>query len=181
MSGACNQGVRTAVLGRSDKRKNVRRLPGQIVRIDLGDGLHGYGLVLREPLIAFFDKPCAAGEACPDEIANLPVAFTLMVMNDAVTKGRWPVAGRTAIPPGLEAPPRFCLQDSVTGKLSIYHEVPELAPHYERPARTDECRGLEAAAVWEPEHVEDRLRDYFAGRPNQWVEQLKPRIPDRLR
>jgi hypothetical protein len=27
--------------------------------------------------------------------------------------------------------------------------------------------------VWAAEHVEDRLRDHYAGRPNQWVESLR--------
>ncbi len=70
----------------------------------------------------------------------------------------------------------FCKQDIVSGKLYIYQEVPELAPLYERPATTGECIGLEAAAVWEAEHVEDRLRDHFAGQLNKWVEQLRAKI-----
>ena len=60
--------------------------------------------------------------------------------------------------------------------MSIYQEVPELAPLYERLAIAEECVGLERAAVWEPEHVEDRLRDHFAGRSNRWVESLKPSV-----
>ena len=28
------------------------------------------------------------------------------------------------------------------------------------------------AAVWDPQHVEDRLRDHFAGLPNKWVQSL---------
>ncbi|WP_448115483.1 hypothetical protein [Mesorhizobium amorphae] len=32
--------------------------------------------------------------------------------------------------------------------------------------------GLECAAVWDPEHVVDRLRDPADGRPNKWVERL---------
>ena len=39
-------------------------------------------------------------------------------------------------------------------------------------ATREQCEGLECAAVWEAEHVEDRLRDYFDGKPNTWVEQL---------
>jgi len=33
--------------------------------------------------------------------------------------------------------------------------------------------GLERAAVWGPSHVEDRLRDHYAGRKNKWVESLR--------
>jgi hypothetical protein len=37
-----------------------------------------------------------------------------------------------------------------------------------------ECTSLERAAVWDTEHIEDRLEDYFNGRENKWVESLKP-------
>lgn len=164
------------MLGRSNRQKTVRRQPGQIVRIDLGDGAHSYAQVLTEPLLAFYDRVYEGSGPALEEIIALPVAFTLMVMNHAVKNGRWPVVGRAPIPPALDWPPPFCKQDAITGELSIYQEIPELAPHYERPAAPAECKGLETAAVWDPEHVEDRLRDHFAGRPNKWVEQLQPRL-----
>ena len=37
----------------------------------------------------------------------------------------------------------------------------------------DEAKGLERAAVWEAEHIESRLRDYYEGKENTWVNQLK--------
>lgn len=43
----------------------------------------------------------------------------------------------------------------------------------EEPASRQELEGLEVAAVWDPEHVEDRLRDHFSGRPNKWVESIR--------
>jgi hypothetical protein len=44
-----------------------------------------------------------------------------------------------------------------------------------RPATPEECAGLEPAAVWEPEHIADRLQDAFAGRPNHWLEEMIPK------
>jgi hypothetical protein len=41
-----------------------------------------------------------------------------------------------------------------------------------RPAKRKECVGLECCAVWDPEHVEDRLKDHFAGIPNKWVQSM---------
>ena len=157
-----------------DKRKKVRRRTGQVVRIDLANGDHSYGLVLREPLVAIYDKLFTGAEPSVDTIQSLPIAFILMVMNNAITSGRWRVVGRISVPDNLQAPPAFCKADPLSGELSIYQELPELAPLYERQASSEECKDLEAAAVWEAEHVEDRLRDHFAGRPNKWVQQLKP-------
>ena len=154
--------------------KRVRRVEGSIVQISLGQGKAALAIVLGEPRLAVFDRQFEEGKD-PDLAAlrNLPIAFQLMVMNSAVTEGRWPIVACVPVPSDLEAPPAFCKQDEITGRLSIYQEVEELAPHYERDATLEECRGLEPAAVWEPEHVEDRIRDHFAGRPNIWVEQLR--------
>jgi hypothetical protein len=94
-------------------------------------------------------------------------------MNHAVTRGRWQVIG--SVPLSQEersVPIRFFKQDALTGDLTIYWEGPEPGEVHEVPATREECMGLERAAVWEPEHVEDRLRDHFAGRPNKWLESL---------
>ena len=156
------------------RRARVRRVEGLIVKIPLRDGKAAYGLVLKDPLIAVFDREFDDGDdPDPAALLNLPIAFEVMVMNYAIAEGQWPVIGRVRVPDHLKGPRRFCKQDRVTGELSIYHEIEALAPHYERKASADECRGLETAAVWEPEHVEDRIRDHFAGRPNIWVEQLR--------
>lgn len=151
--------------------KRRRRKEGQIVKILLGNHKFAVGIVLREPVISFFDKEFYEGDLI--SINNLPIAFTLMVMNDAVTSGRWEVVGNAEIPERLKAPPMFWKKDDISGHLSVYHEIESLAPHYERSANPKECEELEAAAVWEAVHVEDRLRDHFLGQPNKWVEQLK--------
>ena len=44
----------------------------------------------------------------------------------------------------------------------------------EWPASPSEIEGLECAAMWEPHHVEERLRDHFAGVPNATCLALKP-------
>jgi hypothetical protein len=45
-----------------------------------------------------------------------------------------------------------------------------------RRAEPQECLGLECAAVWEEENVEERLLDTFMGRPNASVGHLKVRL-----
>lgn len=155
--------------------KKVRRKLGQFVQIDLGDGFVAVGRVLAEPVMAFYGEPFRQGQKWNlEELDKVPVAFKIPVMNHAVTSGRWPVIGTAPLSEDLKQVPAFFRQDAVTGELFVYQEIPELAPSYERPATFDECRTLERAAVWEPSHVEDRLRDYFAGRPNHWHEGLKP-------
>ena len=47
---------------------------------------------------------------------------------------------------------------------------------HSRRAEPQECIGLECAAVWEEENVEERLLDTFMGRPSASVEHLKVRL-----
>jgi hypothetical protein len=68
---------------------------------------------------------------------------------------------------------RRAKQDPISKALSIYQEDPVAGTFGETPATAQECAGLEVAAVWDPEHVEDRLRDHFDGRPNIWVESIR--------
>lgn len=60
------------------------------------------------------------------------------------------------------------MQDVMNSKLFSNYDNGKI-----RRATKMACEGLERAAVWEPEHVEERLRDLYVGKPNIWVEQLK--------
>ena len=151
--------------------KRVGRRQGDILRIDLGDGSHSYAQVSEEPLIIFFDGRFAE-EKSLESIGQLPVLFRLWVMNYAVTRGHWPVIGRQTIAAESAKEPFFYKQDAISGRLTLYHSSFS-DTNFEQPASLAECEGLECAAVWEPEHVEDRLRDYYSGRANAWTESLK--------
>ena len=145
--------------------RKKRNTPGNVVKIGLGDGLFSYGRVLENPLVAFYDK-CTARELTPSEIVCLPNAFILCVMNCAINSGRWTVVSYSDLGKDLQEPVPFFKKDAINGKLSIYVDGSE------RAATEEQCRGLERAAIWDPEHVEDRLRDHFSGLPNKWVTSL---------
>jgi hypothetical protein len=151
--------------------KRIRRRPGDVLKISLGDGRHSYAQVGDEPLIVFFDG-AFTDEPSPDVVIGLPVLFRIWVHNDAVKRGLWPVIGNQPLAPENSAEPYFYKQDAVTGALSLYHSS-FADTGWERAASATDCNGLECAAVWEPEHVEDRLRDHYAGQPNRWVESLR--------
>lgn len=154
------------------KKGRGRRLVGDVVRIDLGDGTHTYAQILHEPLVAFFDIIRTDQEAALDEIIAHKVLFKIWVMNRAVTSGRWPVVGHAEVPSELAKRQWFCKQDPIDLRKLVRHSDGE-----ELPATFEECEKLERAAVWSAEHVEDRLRDHWAGRPNKWVESLKIKKP----
>jgi Immunity protein 26 len=154
--------------------KNVRRREGDLLAIDLDDGRRSYAQVAAEPLIVFFEG-CFANNPTPEEIVVLPVLFRLWVANHAVTRGRWSVVGKAALAPENQVEPFFYKQDVITGRLALYHSS-FAQSNWERSATLAECETLECAAVWEPDHVEDRLRDYYNGMPNKWFEDLKIKV-----
>jgi hypothetical protein len=152
----------------SSPKRHSRRL-GDVIQIDLGDGLCAYARVLGEATVAIYDCHCEV-ERPIGEILKQRVLFQVAVMNWAVKKGRWRVIGRAPLEDDLAVlRPKF-IQDPLNNtQFSIYEHGAI------RPASRDECIGLERAAVWDPEHVEDRIRDHFAGHPNKWVELLNLR------
>jgi hypothetical protein len=126
--------------------------------------------VLTEPLFAFYDLRRKEVPAI-EEIVVSPVAFAVWVMRRAVTSGLWTILGHVALTDDLLRQPDFFKQDPISRRLFLT----KVGAGDERPASFEECIGLECAAAWDPEHVEDRLRDHFAGRPNKWVESMRPR------
>ncbi len=152
----------------------MRVKAGLVVAIDIGEGLVGYGRVIDPPLIEFFDRIDHADEtrSSVDAFESAPILFRIDVMDSAIKSGRWTAIGTMRVED--RAPEIFFKKDTLTGSLSLYWEVRSTGEWFEVPASLEECAKLERAAVWSASHVEDRLRDHFHGRPNRWVESLRP-------
>jgi hypothetical protein len=144
--------------------RKKRWVSGSVVEIPLPDGTHTYGLLRNEPLISVFDvKTVEALE--PERVVQRPVLFAVWVMARALAL--WPVVGVVPLSPAMERPESFVKRDRISGRVSVYTEGRE------RPAELGELEKLEVAAVWEPEHVVDRVVDHYAGKPNKWAESLR--------
>jgi hypothetical protein len=154
-------------LAKKKRKQTIRRKAGDILRIPLGGGEYGFGHVLRSPLVAFYDAK-SPPDLPIDEIVGRPVLFKIWVTKAAVQGGAWQVIGHMPLPEELLVEPWFFKKDSLTGALSLYRYPEEV------PATRRDCEGLECAAVWDGQHVVDRLRDHFAGRKNAWVESMRP-------
>jgi len=144
---------------------------GALLQIDLKNGQYAFGRVVNKEETLFYDF-------FTDNISNLNFAeiysakelFRVSVMKYAITSGLWVVIDNKPIEADLALPNKYFMQDMITKEFSVYHQGNII------PATYEDIKGLECAAVWEPEHVEDRLRDYFSGVPNVWVEDLKPKL-----
>ena len=164
-----------AVQRRKVERVARARTPGRVVRIDLGDGRCAYGRRLNGPSVEFYDRVDAYGESVDllDLVASR-VAFTVWVMDAAFRRGGWELLDVVPLSESERAKVEHrAKKDPITGECSIYWTDAVSGNFGEVPASLEECEYLEVAAVWDAHHVEDRLRDHFDGRPNEWVESMR--------
>ncbi|WP_158553223.1 Imm26 family immunity protein [Mesorhizobium denitrificans] len=148
--------------------KRIQKKEGDVFIVPITDTQHCYAVALNHPLFGFFDV-LSDTEHSVSSIDRYDVLFAVWVMDYAVKKGRWRKLGHTEKFKGCFEGTRFFKQDTINGRLTSYCDT----DGSEFPISYNEAIGLEAAAVWDPEHVEQRLRDHFAGVPNKWVEIMK--------
>ena len=139
--------------------------PGNVIEIGLNDGSFSYGVIIEEPLVAFTDATFIERPEISPDLFN-KVAFQLWVMNSAIGKKGWPVIGDIQFDDISKA--KFYRYDSIS--KTFYHYV-DCANDI--PTTRDDCVGLECAAVWHKDHVEDRLKAHKAGQECQWELSLR--------
>lgn len=139
------------------------------MQIPRAGGKRSFGWVLKEPLVAYFDYEMERESGGIDDLIDAGIAFRLWTAMFAIEKCLWPVIDSRSPPSSLLDGPWFFKTDPISGEITktLMGGMDEVS------ATPEECVVLERAAVWDPEHVIDRLDDHFAGRPNKWVESLK--------
>jgi hypothetical protein len=142
-----------------------------VIRKTLEDGFTYYGRLLRFPWVAFYDfRTKEPVDDLTTTVAN-PTLFTVAAHKDLLADGEWKSVGILPLEESLRPPRAQFIQDPFDPRKC---RIIDLTGN-SRSATPEECEGLERAAVWEPEHIADRLMDHYAGRPNIWVEDLKLR------
>ena len=145
---------------------------GTFLRIPLEDGSFGYGRVLMRPYMALYHYQTVEPSSDLDEIARQPVMFKQAVRlfrsDGWVTLGRRPLAGEVARPVV-----RFMQSLGDFRKCTIFDTTGR-----ERRVTPAECVGIERAASWDANHIEERLLDTFMGRPNLCEVHARVRFDD---
>jgi hypothetical protein len=144
--------------------------PGSFLRIPLADGSFGYGRVLKMPHDAYYDYRTGTADSDLDRIASMPILFKLAVRHMA--ERGWEAIGWRRLEEQFSQPIVQFMQDIGNFRDCTIFDTAGNS----RRAEPQECIGLECAAVWEEENVEERLLDIFMGRPNASVEHLKVRL-----
>jgi hypothetical protein len=123
--------------------------------------------------MAVYDLPTIDDDEPPGpaDVLGRPVLFIVAVYDRAIGLD-WPVVGR--VPAGSTVPtvPERFTQDLFNLQRCKIIDVDGNM----RPATPEECVGLERAAVWEVEHVAERIRDHYAGRTNVALDHMKVKL-----
>lgn len=139
--------------------------PGTIIQIDLTETEHTYARALKHPFIAVYDARTTE-QMAPREIVSRPVLFVVSVYDRALN--RWKSIGKAPLDPDeLPIPDQF-IQDILNPADCRIIDADGVT----RNATSQECIGLEAAAVWDAEQLVGRIRDHYTGLKNVFLESL---------
>ncbi len=128
---------------------------GSFVEISVSDGSFAYARVLPNSQLAVYTsrvKPNA--QVASKHFLASEVSFVTTVMNSAFRSDKWAVFDWAALEPEFDRPFFYFMHDAISGVYSIYRSTDGAIT----PASRSECEDLEPAAVWEAEHLDERLR-----------------------
>jgi len=157
-------------LNQSKPKKGMRLKLGDVFKIDLGDGKHGYAQKARKPLFLFYDYR-GDKNLVLEEILSKNIIFRLWLYHDVPRGAGWERIGNQ-ITTELDVEPYFFKQDPLNGKLYLYHSK-FADTNWEKLATRAEVEGLERASVLDAHHIVDRLNSHFSGLPYQWATPIK--------
>ena len=150
------------------KRQTAAR-PGTIVIVEYEPGHFVLAICIHSFTTFAFLAPHFVNSESPPAIRAANTMFTIFVMKNAITSGRWKKIGECdpVLLKEFVVPSFFVQSKTDPDDVSIYHLG------ISTPTQRAAVIGLESMAVWSAEHVEDRLRDKAHGRPNKWVELMR--------
>ncbi|TAA71993.1 hypothetical protein D2909_08290 [Planococcus salinarum] len=134
-------------MSRMTKRR--RRKVGDVYAIPLPDSTYAFGRAFRDAGIGIYRY---IGNGLNDLPQDEEYQFIVGVYESALKSGEWPfVENRPFETEEKEWPPPSCIKDKRAGEYAIYYKGQI------RDATEEACEGLEVAAVWEAEHIIDRI------------------------
>jgi hypothetical protein len=125
-----------------------KRRVGDVLQFDLPDGTYAYGRVLRDACVGFYRRRTTEPGQPP--IGDRDFEFIVGVYDD-VAQSRPIVGHDPSANDDEDWPPPQRITDPIDGSFSIYHRGET------RPSTEDESADLETAAVWDEQHLIERL------------------------
>lgn len=134
-------------MSRINKRR--RRKVGDVYAIPLPNGKFAFGRAFRDAGIGIYHH---IGKDINDLPQEEEYQFIVGIYESALKSGSWPfVENRPFKSEDEEWPPPSCIKDSLSGNFEIYYKG-EI-----RKGTKEDCGAMEIAAVWEAEHIIDRI------------------------
>ena len=123
---------------------------GDVIQLTLPNGRYAYGRVLRDASIAFYGTTTTQPSKPPT--GSRDYQFVVGVYADVLNSEAISIVGHDpSQEPEDDWPPPYSVRDPISGAMKIYHHGRM------RAAAPEECKGLEPAAVWDFNHLIDRL------------------------
>ena len=141
-----------------------RRKPqvGDVLQFSLPNDSFAYGRVLNDSAVAFYSA--RSSQAGQPPIGDTNFEFTVVVYSDVLRSDAAPVVGFDPRPFNDDDwPPPGAITDALSGAKRIYDHGQV------RPAHGEEWVGLEPVAVWDLNHVIDRLM----GNGDRWLRSIE--------
>lgn len=147
--------------------KRQRITKGSILEIPIDGKYYVYAQILEKSSYVFFDFISKEQITDFDILNEKPILFIISVYDQVVTKGEWLKVGKINIRKELEVLPMFFIQDNLNPThLELYNpNTGEIVATTKK-----EIIGLERASVWDKNHIEDRIRDFYNKVPCIWLE-----------
>jgi Immunity protein 26 len=135
-----------------------RRLrAGDVFQIPLPDGRYAYGRLYDDASVGIYRLITESPLHPP--IGSRDFLFTVGLYRDILENGRWEIIGRDPFAPDESRwPPPYFVRDLISGQYQIYHRG------LFRPAEFGDIEGLEEAAVYDSDHIVDRILTDIANR-----------------
>lgn len=137
---------------------------GAFVSIKLNDKIFGFGRLLMNNSIGFYDF-FSPYENEANALFNKDYLFVATVYNDAVSKGRWLKIGKAPLKNNQLLENKYIQESIDPSKFSIYNPNNGIIV----AASVDECKGLNRSVIFEPEDIEEVLLEYYeVGKLTRW-------------
>lgn len=134
----------------------VKFKEGDFFRIPLSNGRFAFGRVLKNSW-GFYNYISNSGEVEISNLLDANYAFKIWVSEFALNKGIWEIFANAELNDSESQKEFFYKQDKINHKV-----WKTLTGAEEEPITTADCENLELAAVYDPEHVVERLEYYFS-------------------
>ena len=151
------------------KRKRQKEIPGGIVKIPFDDGWHTYGRILNYGDLAIYDLKTQEDITDLDYIISRPILFKCIVNDNGVKGGKYPIIGIIALETSLENSKYYFGPTPGNEDYGIYENG-----NLRKAISKEECIGLPVGAVWDPDHISERLKDHYSGVEDKFMKYLDP-------